>query len=461
MNITFYGGAETVTGSMHLIEANGSRVLRDVGMFQGRREEANRINRLFEFGPATIDAVQISHAHIDHCGNLPTLCAAGFGGPVYATTATARLLGVMLRDSAHIQMQDVAYLNQKTSRKGKPPVEPLYTMADAEEAIARLRGHRYHEPILLAPGIEVEDYEAGHILGAAVSRYTVTEGGRAATVGFAVDLGRFHLPLIRDPEAMPPVDLLVLESTYGNRTHGKAENARGQLCEVIRRTWERGGKVIIPAFALERAQELIYHISSLMLDGELEKRPVYLDSPMATEVTKIFDEHSDYLDEEYDAMRGRMECLLCPPWMHPTPTVAASKKVTESNEPCVVIAASGMCEHGRILHHLKHGIENPDNTVVIVGYQAVHTLGRRLVEGAREIKVFGDLFDRNAEVVVLDAFSAHAGRDDLIAYAKGSGASRIALVHGEQEAREALAEAVRAETGAEVLLPGRGDQVAL
>jgi metallo-beta-lactamase family protein len=231
------------------------------------------------------------------------------------------------------------------------------------------------------------------------------------------------------------------------------------LRKVIERTWRRGGKVLIPAFALERAQELVYHVSSLMIDKKIEQRPVYIDSPMAAAVTKIFDQHHDYLDEDYAAMREQMGCLLCPPWMHATASVDDSRRVTASREPCVVIAASGMCEHGRILHHLKHGIEDDRNSVVIVGYQAQHTLGRRLVERRGEVKIFGDMFQRRAEVAVLDAFSAHADVDDLIAYAEKSQAKSIHLVHGEQEAREALANELRNRLGVEVGLPRRGDAV--
>lgn len=461
MKLHFHGGADTVTGSMHLIECGASRVLRDAGLFQGRRDEARAINRSFAFDPGSLDAVLLSHAHIDHSGNLPTLCAAGFDGTIHATTATARLTGIMLRDSAHIQMQDAAYLNQKTSRRGKRAIEPLYDLQDAENAIRRLQGHAYHEELQVAPGIRVTSYEAGHILGAALSRFTLGEGGQEVSVGFAVDLGRHDLPLIRDPEVMPPVDVLVLESTYGDRTHGRVEGVSKQLREVIQKTWNKGGKVIIPAFALERAQELIYHISALMISGELEKRPVYIDSPMAAEVTRVFDEHGDYLDEEYAALRGEMVCLLCPPWIHVASSVAESKAVTSRNEPCIVIAASGMCEHGRILHHLKHGIGNPANTVVIVGYQAAHTLGRRLVEQQEEVRIFGDYMDRKASVEVLDAFSAHADRNDLIRYAGASGAKTIYLVHGEQDARESLASALREQLGVRVELPRRGEAAEL
>lgn len=461
MKLHFLGGADTVTGSMHMVEVNGSRVLRDAGLFQGRREEARVINRSPGVDVGTLDAVILSHAHIDHCGNLPTLSAMGYEGPVLATRATAKLAEIMLRDSAFIQMQDSAYLNQKTSRRGKPQVEPLYTTEDAEAAIRLLRGHNYRQPFEPAPGITVEDYDAGHILGASLSHMQLREGTKTCRLGFAVDLGRHHLPLIKDPAQMPPVDVLVMESTYGNRLHGKAENAREQLREVLVKTWKRGGKVLIPAFALERAQELVYHISSLMLEGKVEKRNVYIDSPMAAAVTKVFDEHQDYLDEEYHEIRKEMGCLMCPPWIKATPSVDDSKRVTASKEPCAVIAASGMCEHGRILHHLKHGIGDARNTIAIVGYQADYTLGRRLVEQQKEVKIFGDLFERQAEVCVLDSFSAHADRNDLIAYAAKSGARAIYLVHGEQEPREALAEALRSQLGVHVGLPKRGDAVEL
>lgn len=459
MKLHFYGGADTVTGSMHMVEANGSRVLRDAGLFQGRRDESRVINQNLGFDVGIVNAVLLSHAHIDHCGNLPTLSALGYKGPIHATAATVKLTEIMLRDSAHIQTQDAMYMNQKATRIGAAPIEPLYTIADAEAAILLLRSHSYHQVMELAPGIQSEAYEAGHILGAALSLITMEEKGLTKKIGFVVDLGRHNLPLIRDPEMMPPVDVLVLESTYGNRLHGRAELAEDQLRDVIKKTWSNGGKVIIPAFALERAQELIYHISKLMIDGQIEKRPVYLDSPMAISVSKVFDAHAAYLDDDYKSLRSELDCLMCSPWVHTAATVEESKAVTASDEPCIVIAASGMCEHGRILHHLKHGIGNPNNTVVIVGYQAPHTLGRRLVEQQPVVRIFGEDFERRASVSVLDAFSAHADRNDLVDYAKKSGAKKIYLVHGEAEAREALAEALRAETKAEVFLPKRGDGV--
>lgn len=453
------GGSDTVTGSCHLIEVNGHRVLRDCGLNQGRRKESDEMNRNLGFDPATLHAVLLSHAHIDHCGNLPSLIRQKYPGKIHATHPTAEIAPVMLRDSARIQEQDAAYLNQKTNRRGAPEIKPLYTLKDAEETIRRFTGHDYHQPLTLAPGIEAVDLEAGHVLGSAMTRFTLTESDRTLHVGYAVDLGRKNLALIRDPEPLTGLDVLVIESTYGNRLHGKAEDAENQLERVILDTFARGGKVLIPAFALERAQEIIYHISTLILQGRIPKNNVYLDSPMAAEITKIFDQSSTYFDEAYRKVEGEMICLLCPPWIRVAASVEDSKKITASKEPSIVIAGSGMCENGRILHHLKHGIENPKNTVVLVGFQAAHTLGRRLADLEPEVKIFGDMFDRNADVVKLDAFSAHADRDELLDFIGQTGAKKIYLVHGEATARQALADAISAQNLGQPFLPVRGEWV--
>lgn len=461
MRIHFLGGADVVTGSQHMLEAGDSRVLRDCGLFQGRREEANRLNRNLPFHAADVTAMELSHAHLDHCGNIPTLVAQGFAGPIWATPPTVDLVAIMLRDSAKIQEQDAAYLNQKSNRRGMPAVDPLYTLADADRAISRFRNHGYHQKLEIAPGITMTPYEAGHILGSALSHYTLREGGRETTVGFTVDLGRKNLPLIKDPEMLPPVDLLVSESTYGDRLHGPAIDAAEQLAAIVAKTIKRGGKVLIPAFALERAQEIIFHLSSLMVDGRIPRCKIYVDSPMAEAITKVFDRHDHVLDQDYDKVRRDMGCLMCPEWVHFISTVEESKRVTADAGAHIVIAASGMCEHGRILHHLKAGISNPLNSVVIVGFQAEYTLGRRLVENAPEVRIFGDTFARRAEVAVLDAFSAHADRDELLAYFRALRPKKICLVHGETTQRAALADAIRTEGIAEVVLPKRGDKLEL
>lgn len=461
IRLQFLGGTDTVTGSMHLVESNGCRALRDIGLFQGRRAESDALNREQSIAPRTIQHVILSHAHIDHCGRLPWWSAQGYEGPIHATRATAALAPIMLRDAAHIQESDAAYLNQKSNRRGQPPVQPLYTQAAAERTIRLLRPHGYHQRIELAPGFAFTHIDAGHILGSALTVFELSDAARAVRVGYAVDLGRFNLPLIRDPEFMEPVDVLVMESTYGNRRHDDAVHAQEQLLEITKRTLDRGGKVLIPSFALERAQEIIYHLNELILQGRLPKIPIYLDSPMASAVSEVFDKSPDYLDEDSRKLYSALGCLTCPDWVRPSITVNDSKAITASNQPCIVIAASGMCEHGRILHHLKHGIENKANSIVLVGYQASYTLGRRLQEGEVKVRIFGDLFTRRAEVAKLDAFSGHADVDDLARYAKQARPGKIFLVHGESDQREALAERLRAEGHSDVHLPTRGDEVVL
>jgi metallo-beta-lactamase family protein len=457
MRIHFLGGADTVTGSQHLIEAGGRLVLRDCGLYQGRRAESREVNQALPFDPRRLDAAVLSHAHIDHCGNLPTLAAQGYEKPIHATEATAALAAIMVRDAAKIQEQDAAYLNQKTNRRGLPQVEPLYTMADAERALRLLRGHSYGDEIELAPGIRHVSREAGHILGAALSVFTVGQNHHETRVGFAVDLGRHNLPLIRDPDVIENIDALVLESTYGDRLHDDALQAEDQLRGVVARAIGRGGRVLIPAFALERAQELIYHLSKLVEAGRLPRVPVFVDSPMASAITRVFDQKMEYLDEEFHRHHEKAGCLMCPSWVRFVSSVEESKAVTASGEPCIIIAGSGMCEHGRILHHLKHGIENPKNAMAIVGYQAVNTLGRRLVDGEKRVRIFGDEFPVRAEVAVLQAFSAHADRNELLAYVRKVRPKATYLVHGEQKQREALAEALRSENLTTVHLPRRGD----
>ncbi len=460
MKIQFLGGVDTVTGSQHLVENDGARVLFDCGLFQGHRKQAREINSRFAFDPAAVDAVVLSHAHIDHCGNIPTLVRSGFAGPIHTTIATTDLCGIMLRDAAHIQEQDAAYLNQKTNRKGMDPVIPLYTLPDVEAAMTRFRGHRYGEEILLTDGLSVTFAEAGHILGAALTVIHARYDGRMNRLAFAVDLGRANLPLIRDPEVLKNVDALVMESTYGDRLHNSALKADDELREVVARTVQRGGKVLIPSFVLERAQEVIYHLAACIESGRLPRIPVYVDSPMASAIAGVFEKNYDFLDDEFRQHAGPIREIMHPSWLTYANTVAESKAITSSTKPCVVIAGSGMCEHGRILHHFKHGIENPDNTIAFVGFQAEGTLGRLLVEGETKIRIFGDPYTRRAEVVSLHAFSAHADCDELVAYVESVRPRRVFLVHGEAEGRKALAESIR-QRRFDVHLPSPGETVTL
>lgn len=456
----FLGGADQVTGSKHILETDRTRLLFDCGLFQGRRKEANEINRNLGFEPGSIDAMVLSHAHIDHCGNIPTLARQGYRNPIHTTTATADLLPIMLRDSARIHESDAAYLNQKTNRRGLPQIEPLYTIEDAEAAIGLIQPHRYQTPVELPGGVSLTHVDAGHILGAALARLEIPRPGQAPLrVALVFDLGRYNLPLLNDPVQIEDVDILISESTYGNRHHEDARNEGEDLRAAVTRALARGGKVLIPTFALGRAQEIIYLIAQLRERGDIPEVPVYLDSPMAQAISRVFENSKTYLDENYHALRKRMGSIMTAKWLTFTESVEESKAITSSDKPSIVLAASGMCEHGRILHHLKHGIENDRNIVLLVGYQAVHTLGRRLQNGDKTVRIFGDEFAVKAEVESLHSFSAHADRTELLRYVRGARPRQVFLVHGEQDQRESFGTLLRDELHLDVHLPVNGEVV--
>ena len=458
----FLGGADQVTGSKHLLEFDDARILFDCGMFQGRRKEANEINKTLGFDPAEIDAMVLSHAHIDHCGNIPTLVQKGYPKAVHATSATADLLPIMLRDSAHIQEADAAYLNQKTNRRGQPPVVPLYTLADVEASLKLIRPHDYNEPVPLPGGVVVTHVDAGHILGAALALVEIPKpGGDYLRIALAFDLGRRNLPLLHNPVQLQDVDILISESTYGDRLHDNALNAREELRDGIVRALGRGGKVLIPTFALGRAQEIVYHLVQLRDRGEIPSVPVFVDSPMAQAIAGVFEKNADYLDDESHVLRGQVGSVVKPDWLTFTESVEESKSITSSKTPSIVIAASGMCEHGRILHHLKHGIENEKNLILLVGYQAENTLGRRIQNGEKKVRIFGDEFALKAEVQTLHSFSAHADRLELFRYARDAKTKKVFLVHGEQSQRESFARLLQEQLHMDVSLPANGEVVDL
>ena len=458
----FLGGTSTVTGSKHLLETDQAKILFDCGLFQGRRKEANEINRTLGFDPAAIDAMVLSHAHIDHCGNIPTLVKKGYRNPIHATLATSDLLPIMLRDSAHIQEADAAYLNQKSNRRGQPPVVPLYTLADAEAALKLTRPHAYEERIELPGGVVVTHYDAGHILGAALAKIEIPRPGDSPLrIALVFDLGRHNLPLLHDPVQIRDVDILISESTYGDRLHDNALNAREELRAGIVRALGRGGKVLIPTFALGRAQEIVYHLVHLRDRGEIPSVPVYVDSPMAQAIAGVFEKNADYLDDESAVLRGQVGSVVKPDWLTFTESVEESKSITSSKQPSIVIAASGMCEHGRILHHLKHGIENAKHLVLLVGYQAENTLGRRLQNGDKKVRIFGDEFTVKAEIETLHSFSAHADRLELFRYIRDAKPKTVFLVHGEQDQRESFARLLHDQLHLDVRLPANGDPIEL
>lgn len=464
MILQFFGAARTVTGSMHHVSVNGKHLLLDCGLFQGRRAESFERNRNFPFDPTTIDAVILSHAHIDHAGNLPNLVRNGFRGPIYSTPATRDLCNVMLYDSAYLNERDVEFLNKKHAKKHEPLVEPLYRREDVDAALTQFVPVKYRRPTGVLPGVAVTFFDAGHILGSAAPLLEIEERGTTIRLGFTGDLGRKQMPILKDPESMGNVDWLISESTYGARIHEPPTGMKDSLLNVLRRTVDRGGKVIVPAFSVGRTQELVYQLFQLCDGGELPSIPVYVDSPLAVNATDVFRKHEECFDQETLAYLQQNEDPFGFGRLRYVRSVEESKSLNDKKEPCVIIAASGMCEGGRILHHLANNVGESRNTVLIVGFQAEHTLGRRLVEKSPEVKIFGDLYKLRAEVAILNSFSAHAGQDELLSYIGTMDKhrlQRVSLVHGELSQAEILRGKLAGNGYGNVSIPDRGEKAEL
>ncbi|MFO7769147.1 MAG: MBL fold metallo-hydrolase [bacterium] len=465
MKVTFRGAARTVTGSMHRVDtADGKTVLLDCGLYQGRRKKAAKINREMPLPVEEIDAVLLSHAHIDHSGLLPRLYKEGYRGPVYATPATADLSGIMLRDSAHIQEADVRYVNKKNEARGLPPVEPLYEIPDAEGVSGLFIPVDCREVFTPVEGLEVEYRDAGHILGSASMTLMAREEEREVRLGFTGDVGRPDRLIIRDPQPMMDCDWLITESTYGGQVHDPPESAKKRLEEVIGRTVERGGKVIIPAFSVGRTQEIVHTLDQLWNEGRLPMIPVYVDSPLAVNATDIYKDHPECYDQdlrEYilsDADPFGFRRLTY------VRNVEESKALNGRRDPMVIISASGMCEGGRILHHLKNNIHDERNTVLMVGYSAEHTLGRRISERRSRVRIFGTEYALRAQVEVMDAYSAHADQPELLDFLEPLHTARLKgvfLVHGSLDRQEAMRKELRRKGCDNVMVPERGQSFTL
>jgi metallo-beta-lactamase family protein len=442
MRINFHGAAQTVTGSQHLLEVNGFYLLLECGLYQGRRKDAFERNRNFPFDPFKVDAVLLSHAHIDHSGNLPLLVKKGYRGPIYATDATAHLANIMLIDSGHIHESDAEFLNKKAKRRGEKPVEPLYTIEDATQVAQYFECQPYDSSFEVVPGVRAQLVEAGHILGSAAIVLDVEENGRQFRLWFSGDIGRRDLPLLRDPVLPSDADYMIMECTYGDKTHQTPQGSYDELKKIILQTIEQGGKVIIPSFAVGRTQELVYCLHRMIDEGEIPQIPVFIDSPLAVNISDIFRAHPECFDEEtHEFMRNDVHAsILGEGLLTYVRSVEKSKAINDDQRPMVIISASGMAETGRILHHLRNNIEDPNNTILIVSWQAPHTLGRRLADRAKKVKIFGEKFNRRARVVTIGGFSAHAGQPFLLEYALESRRSlkRIFLVHGEQRGAHPL-----------------------
>ncbi len=462
MKIQFAGAAGEVTGSKHVVTFNDKKILLDCGMFQGRRKEAHDKNRNFVFDPKELDAVILSHAHIDHSGLLPYLVKSGFDGPIYSTHATRDLCNYMLADSAYIQEREFEWLKKKKKKKGFIE-EPLYTIQDAEHTLQKFHAVSYEQSFVVSDGIVGSFYDAGHILGSSLIHliFYDKKTKKHLRLCFSGDLGRRGLPILRDPHLIPQTDIMITESTYGNKLHSALQTIEDDLATIINKVCADGGKLIIPSFALERAQEIVYHIHKLRNAGKIPSFPVYVDSPLAGNVTEVFRAHMECFDKETveefiergDNPFGFSELTY-------TRSADESKALNNKPGPMIIISASGMCEHGRILHHLKNNVEDQKNVVLIVGYQAEHTLGRKLVDGHKQVNIFGDPYKVRSDVYVMDAFSAHADRSDLIDYiSKIEGLKKIFLVHGEETQLESLSQALTENGYKDIHIPTLGEEV--
>lgn len=464
MRIHFHGAAQTVTGSQHLLEINGHRLLLDCGLYQGRRSETYERNLNFAHDPRKVDAVILSHAHIDHAGNLPNLVKNGYEGPIYATRATVDLATIMLADSGRIQESDAAFVNKKRLARGEEAIEPLYTEADAAEAAQLFEPVEYNQPFVPVPGVVARFVEAGHILGSAAVSLEIEEKGQKTRFWFSGDIGRYKLPLLRDPVLPEEVDYLLMECTYGDKPHADPSLAFQEFHDVVQRTLQRGGKLIIPAFAVGRTQELVYNLNIMMFTNDVPPAPVFVDSPLAVNASQIFKKHPECFDDEtrwfvQQAKHPALDFKL----LTYVQSVEESKALNLRKDPMIIISASGMAETGRILHHLKNNIEDPKNTVCIVSWQAPHTLGRRLADREKRVKIFGEPYTVNAEIATIGGLSGHAGQDLLTRYAANvkNTVRKIFLVHGEAVPAAALTEKLKLHDLHEVYYPALHSSVDL
>jgi metallo-beta-lactamase family protein len=456
MRITFHGAAQTVTGSQHLLEINGHRLLLDCGLYQGKRAESYERNLKFSFDPRKVDAVLLSHAHIDHAGNLPNLVQDGYDGPIYSTSATVDLATVMLADSGRIQESDAEFVNKKRLASDQEAIEPLYTEADAQRAVQLFHAMEYNQPFAPVPGVVARFIEAGHILGSAAISLEIEEKGRKIRFWFSGDIGRYKLPLLRDPVLPEDVDYLLMECTYGDKPHVDPSLAFDEFQEVVDRTLKRGGKVIIPAFAVGRTQELVYHLNMMMFARDVPPVPVFVDSPLAVNASQVFRKHPECFDDEarwfvQQAQHPALDFKL----LKYVQSVDESKALNLRKDPMIIISASGMAETGRILHHLKNNIEDPKNTVCIVSWQAPDTLGRRLADREKQVRIFGEPYHVNAEIATIGGLSGHAGQDLLTKYAANvkNTVKKVFLVHGEPVPAAALTEKLKHQDIHEVYYP--------
>jgi metallo-beta-lactamase family protein len=471
MKVQFWGAAQTVTGSMHLIHHDGKQILLDCGLYQGRRKIAFEKNRQLPFAADKIDVVILSHAHIDHSGNLPSLVKSGFTGPIYGTSATRDLAAIMLLDSAKIQTNDVKYVNKKRKRQKKNLFQPLYETPDAVQTLRQFRSIEYDQAFHPLPGVEVRLHVAGHMLGAAIVEVNLDSeepGGEPTRLVFSGDIGRPDMPILRDPVTVPGADYLIMESTYGNRVHPEGGDANQTLKEAAHAAYNAGGKLIIPAFSVGRTQEIVYRLNLLAEAGELPPMKVHVDSPLAVNSTDIFRDHVECFDDDMinAILSEEDEDPLDFGDLHYIRHINESKALNHSNEPCIIISASGMCEAGRILHHLKNNIEKENTIILFAGYQAPNTLGRILLDGTLDkVKIYGEEYTVNAQICKLEGSSGHADQQELLQWAEEMSdrgdLKQIALVHCELDSATEFKKKLEQKKLGPVIIPAPGDEMSM
>jgi metallo-beta-lactamase family protein len=465
IKLSFLGAAQNVTGSRHLVEIDRHRFLIDCGLFQERQFKARNWEP-FPFAPGSLDAVLLSHAHLDHCGLLPKLVREGFSGPIYCTAATAEIARIILLDSAKIQEEDAEFKRERhrrEGRKGPYPELPLYSVDDARACLPQLFPVRYEESVELADGVSATFHDAGHILGSSMVKMNVVRNGERRSLVFSGDVGRWDRPIIRDPTLFQEADFVVVESTYGDRSHESQETIEERLAEVVNSTVKAGGNIVIPSFALERSQEVLYYLNELLTGNRIPHLVVFVDSPMAVTVTEVFQQHPELFDEEMTQLIRQKNSPFEFPGLTMVRTVDQSKAINYISATAMIIAGSGMCTGGRIKYHLVRNISRLESTILFVGYQAAGTLGRQIVDGAEEVRILGQRHPVRARVAQIHGFSAHGDRDELFRWLSGleGPPGQVFVVHGEAEAARSFAGFVGEKTGWKVSVPKYRDEAVL